>query len=113
MLVKLMLNNIGSEQCLVEHRFDHAYKLQGHFSKMKGLALKIGQKVMFDFLSHFFENATMQPIADAMGSILTFSDSYVNYANLKEPSILLEFIKNTYLSDNCDYFFEIMFKCVD
>lgn len=68
---------------------------------------------MTDFLSHFFENSTMQPICDNMCSVLTFSDSYVNYSNNKEPSILLEFIKATYLADNCESFFDIMFNCVD
>ena len=68
---------------------------------------------MMDFLCHFFENSTMQPICDNMCSVLTFSDSYVNYASNKEPSIIVEFIKRTYLNDNCQYFFEIMFNCVD
>lgn len=59
MLIKLMLTNIVNDNLISEHRYDHQYKLEGHFNKMKSLAMKIGYKVMFDFLSHFFENATM------------------------------------------------------
>jgi hypothetical protein len=113
MLVKLVLGHIVSECCLTEHRFGYDYRNEGHFHRMKDLSMQIGSKVMFDFLTHFYENATMHPIQDSMTSILTFSDSYVSFANESEPSVILDCIQRTYLDDNCEYFFEIMFKCVD
>jgi len=113
MLIKLMMQSIVNDNCMSEHNFSIDYKNEGHFIKMKQLALKVSSKVMFDFLCHFFENATMQPICDSMCSVMTFSDSYVNFASSKEPSILVEFIRQTYLADDCQYFFDVMFNCVD
>lgn len=113
MLIKLLMQSIVNDHCMSEHRFPIEYKQAGYPQRMKHLSLQICQKVMFDFLAHFFENATMQPICDSMFSVMTFSDSYVNYTTTTEPSVLLEFIKRTYLADNRQYFFDIMFNCVD
>jgi len=101
MLIKLMMQTIVNDHCMGEHRFSHEYKMAGHCHKMKTMALQISSKVMLDFLSHFFENSTMQPICESMNSVMTFSDSYVSFATQKSPSIILEFIKRTFLADNC------------
>lgn len=93
MLIKLTMQSIVNDNCMSEHKLSLEYKNEGHCHKMKQLALKVSSKVMLDFLCHFFENNTMQPICDNMCSVMTFSDSYVNFATSKEPSILIEFIK--------------------
>ena len=80
---------------------------------MKSMSLQIAQKVMFDFLTHFHENANMQPITEAMSSIFTFSDSYISFTRLQEPSILCEFVQKYYIEDSCTYLFEILFNCPD
>jgi hypothetical protein len=101
MLIKLLMQSIVNDHCMSEHRFPIEYKHAGYPTRMKQMSLQICQKVMFDFLAHFFENATMQPICDSMFSVMTFSDSYVNFPSTKEPSVILEFIQRTYLADNC------------
>ena len=80
---------------------DYEYKKAGHCLRMKQLALKVSRKVMFDFLCHFFENSTLQPICESMGSVMTFSDSYANFTSTSDPSVLIEFIKQTYMADDC------------
>jgi hypothetical protein len=113
MLIKLTLQAIVNENLMSEHRLDYAYRKEGHCLKMKQLALKVSEKVMFDFLCHFFENSTMQPISENMGSVMTFSDSYANFTSTSEPSVLIEFINRAFMADGGQYFFDIMFNCVD
>jgi len=48
-----------------------------------------------------------------MNSIMTFSDSYVSFTTMNKESVLIAFIKKHYLADHCEYFFDIMFNCVD
>ena len=111
-LVKLVLKHIANNLCMTQHTYGTEYSK--YFYRMKSMALKIAHKVMFDFLSHYNENATMVPISESMSTIFTFSDSFVSFVSKhEEPSILCEFIQRFYLEDKCKYLFEIMFNCPD
>lgn len=78
------------------------------------MALSIGQKVMLDYLSHFHDNSTLQSINDSMSTILTFSESHVSFVkNGEEQSLLVEWIENVLLEDQCAYYFHLMFNCPD
>ena len=67
---------------------------------------------MFDFLSHYHENACLSSINDYMSTIMTFSDNWVNYVRkADEPSLIVDFIQTTLLDDQCTYFFHLMFNC--
>lgn len=99
-------------------RFEHEYRndkeYQQYFHKMKTLALMIGRKVSFDFLTHFKENVSMGNITRSMQTIFMFSDLYVTFVEkVNEPSIICHFIEEYYLSDRCDSFFNVMLKCPD
>lgn len=95
----------------------HSYPRDYHpyFNKMNQAALKIGHKVMFDFLSHYHENECISNICDYMSTIFTFSDSWVGFVKSKgeEPSLICTWIQENLLADQCAYFFHIMFKCPD
>lgn len=81
---------------------------------MHQVAVKIGHKVMFDFLSHYHENSCIQNINDYVSTIFTFGDSFVSFVRkAKEPSIICEWIEQTLLDDQCTYFFHLMFNCPD
>ena len=68
---------------------------------------------MFDFLSHYHENACLTHITDSMSTLATFSESNVNFLSLEGPSALVEFINEIFLNDQCTYFFKLMFTCTD
>jgi len=94
----------------------HQYKPEYYhwFDKLKGLSLKIGQRVTFDFLSHFNEKKQLQPITEALCNIIVFTESHVSYTTTTKPTTLLQdFIKQYYLADGCKNFFELMFLCSD
>ena len=81
---------------------------------MHQLALSIGRKVMFDFLSHYHENNCLSYINDYMSTIFTFSDSWVSFVRKEEePSLINDWIDHTLLDDECTYFFHMMFNCPD
>lgn len=68
----------------------------------------------FDFLSRFSEKKQLQPIVEALCSILVFTESYVSYTTTSRPTtMMLDFIKNYYLADGCKNFFELIFNCAD
>ena len=90
-LIKLVLKHISSDLCMTGHNYGLEY--QPHFRKMQTFALKIGHKVMFDFLSHYNENNCLSFIQDYMSNIFTFSDSWVSFARKSdEPSIIVDWI---------------------
>ena len=81
---------------------------------MHTVALKIGHKVMFDFLSHYKENTCLTHINDYLSTIFTFSDSWVSFVRkADEPSIICSWIEKVLLDDQCTYFFHLMFNCPD
>jgi hypothetical protein len=70
--------------------------------------------VVFDFISHFNNNSMLSPISDAMSSLLAFSDSPITFLTWEEnDSILLKFMQKTFLGDDMQYWFNLMFNCVD
>ena len=111
-LVKLVLRHISADLSMTQRKYPLEYGV--HFHKMHSMALKIGQKVMFDFLSHYHENACLSHITDYMSTIFTCSDSWVGYVRkAEEPSIVAEWLQSTLLDDQCTYFFHLMFACPD
>ena len=53
-LIKLVLRHISSELSMTQHQYDLDYL--PNFYSMNKSALKIGHKIVFDFLSHYQEN---------------------------------------------------------
>ena len=81
------MKHISSDLSMTQHSYPVDY--MPHFHQMNSLALKIGHKVMFDFLSHYHENGCMQYINDYMSTVFTFSDSWVSFVRkADEPSII-------------------------
>ena len=62
---------------MTQHKYGSEY--YQYFNRMFSMALKIGQKVMFDFLSHYNENACLSHINDYMSTIFTFSESHIGF----------------------------------
>lgn len=54
----------------------------------------------------------MSDIASSFGSIIQFCDSHYSLTR-GDDSLLLDFINEAYLNDNCAHFFNIMFYCPD
>ena len=67
---------------------------------------------MFDQLAMYFHNIQMNDITSSFGSIIQFCDSHYSLTR-GDDSLLLEFVNNAYLNDNCQRFFNIMFTCTD
>ena len=67
---------------------------------------------MFDMLAYYFYNVQMAEITSTMQTILTFSDSVFTFER-GDPSVIMEFVKEYYLGDGCQNFFNIMFQCTD
>lgn len=67
---------------------------------------------MFELLAYFFHNTSMSDINSHFGSIIMFCDSSY-HLDKGDPSLICEFIEDTYLQDNCLEFFNIMFNCTD
>ena len=109
----LVLKHISADLSMTQHQYPLEYI--EYFNKMHQVALKIGQKVMFDFLSHYHENsACLSNISDYMSTIFTFSDSFVSFVRkADEPSVICDWIEQTLLADQCTYFFHLMFNCPD
>ena len=111
-LIKLVFKHISADLAMTQHQYGSDYRQ--YFNRMFSVALKIGQKVMFDFLSHYHENACMSHINDYMSTIFTFSESHIGFVrNGDEPSVLCSWLEETLLTDQCTYFFHLMFNCPD
>lgn len=110
-LIKLALKHISSNLTMTQHRFGVDYQV--YFKRMNQMSLRIGAKVMFDFLSHYHENACLTHITDAMSTLATFSEAHVSFLANEGPSVLVEFINEIFLNDQCTYFFKLMFTCTD
>jgi hypothetical protein len=112
-LVKLILKHIASNLVYSSHTY--AYEYLKYFHRMKMFSLRIGYKVEYEFLTHYYENGAMSAISDSMSSIFTFSDSYVGFCNKldKEPSIICDFMEEHFIKDKCAYLYEVLFQCPD
>lgn len=80
--------------------------------RVKKACIKIAKKVMFDMLAYYNMNTQMNDINSSLSSIITFCDSYLALQR-GEESILLDFLNEAYLNDNCSHFFSIMLNCPD
>ena len=61
--------------------------------KMKQLALKMANKVVFDFMTHFQKNSSMGAIVEQI--ITIYCDAYVNFIStddLGEAEVIFDFI---------------------
>ena len=49
-----------------------------------------------------------------MSTIFTLSETHINFVRKEDqPSILCNFVEQMLLSDQCSYFFHLMFNCPD
>lgn len=79
---------------------------------MNAVALKIGHKVCFDFLTHYHDNAVLTFINGYLHTIFNSTESYVRFTRRgDEPSILTQWIETVLIEDQGASFFEIMFNC--
>ena len=110
MLIKLLLRHISSELCMTQHKYDLDYL--PNFYKMNKAALKIGHKIVFEFLSHYQENSVLNYINGYLQTILNACDSWVSFVRRAEqPSIVNDWIDEVLLKDNCASFLDIMLNC--
>ena len=85
--------------------YDYAYSRE-HFWTLKLLSMQISQKVMFDFLTHYGPNDTMQPVFDSMTDIINYADSPRTFLLFKDdPSILLDLLQKIFDADDMANFF--------
>ena len=110
MLIKLLLRHISSELCMTQHKYDLEYL--PNFYKMNKAALKIGHKIVFEFLSHYQENSVLNYINGYLQTIFNACDSWVSFVRRAEQSsIVNDWIDEVLLKDNCASFLDIMLNC--
>jgi len=63
---------------------------------------------MFDMLAYYNYNTQIADITSSLNTILTFSDSAYTLSR-GDTSVIFEFLKEYYLGDGCQHFFNIMF----
>ena len=56
-LIKLILKHISKELTMKTHNFDYQY--QQYFHRMFQISVKVGHKVMFDYLSHYQDSSRL------------------------------------------------------
>ena len=114
-MIQYLMDHIATEMIRSEHEHRDDAEQYPYYYKVKVLALMIGRKVSFDFLTHFKEtNNSLGVITRSMQTIFMFSDLYVTFVEkADQPSILCNFLQEHYLNDKCESFFHVMFKCPD
>ena len=81
------------------------------FRPIQAAVLEIGEKVVFDMLTHSERDTFSKSICSSMRSIFSFSDPVADFGkDPSTPSLLLEYLKKNYLSDQCAYFFRVMYE---
>jgi hypothetical protein len=68
---------------------------------MRNLALMIGQKVVFDFMTHFKDDSSMKEIANCMRMLMISSDRPKTFLASSEGSCMYQFIEQTFMKDDC------------
>lgn len=77
---------------------------------MKGVALQVGGKVLFDMQCYYERNVLLSDFGSSFGSLLLFCDAAFNLES-GEKSLIVAFVNEYLLADSCQHFFKIMFTC--
>ena len=115
-LIRHIIQHISNDLMRVELENRNDMEQKPYYYKMKKLALQIGQRISFDFLTHFKdERSSMGVITRSMSTIFLYSDWQYNFCGDKadEPSILCQFLQDYYIKDRCENFMHLMLKCPD
>ena len=86
-MVKQILEHISTTIVSSQHTYKFDY--YHWFDKLKQLSLVIGHKITFEFLARFNEKKQLQPIVEALCSILVFTESYVSYTTTSRPTTMM------------------------
>jgi hypothetical protein len=88
----------------------HPYEYYKYISQMKGVALQVGGKVLFDMQCYYDRNTQISDFASNFETLLLFCDSSFTLES-GEKSLIAHFVKEYLLADDCQHFFKIMFTC--
>jgi hypothetical protein len=65
-------------------------------------------------MTHFKCDSSLKEIANSMRMLIISSDRPKTFlADPEEESSMYHFLEKTYLVDDCQYWFNLMFNCVD
>lgn len=106
--VKNILKFVGNDLVMQTHLFPYEYA--ENITLMKSFALNFAGKVLFDMQCYYEKNLQISDIATALDSLLIFCDSPFHLES-GHKSLVVEFVNQYMLKDNCQHFFKIMFTC--
>lgn len=106
--VKNILKVVGNDLVMQTHLFPYEYA--ENITMMKSFALNFAGKVLFDMQCYYEKNTQISDIATALDSLLIFCDSPFHMES-GHKSLVVEFVNEYMLKDNCQHFFKIMFTC--
>lgn len=93
---------------MTQHKYDYEY--YKYFAQMKQVGLQVGGKVLFDMHAYYERTVALNDFASSLGSLILFCDSAWSLEK-GEKSLLVGFVNEYLLADNCQHFFKIMFTC--
>ena len=108
--VKNILKYINSDLIMTGYQYPHAYS-SVHFDSMKGLALEVSGKVLYDMLVHYEHNIMINEVSAAVQTIVTFSDSQFKVVE-GTKSAVAAFVRKWVL-DERDHFLKTLYNCTD
>jgi hypothetical protein len=109
-LIKMILEHISKD--LIGNQTCNEPEYVEQLRNTKLLALNIGRKTIFDFLSHYAKNSLFSNLSESICKILESTDSPDSFLENDTSAVEL-FIRQTFMNDHMQYFFKLMFKCTD